>query len=235
MARRAQAEGALLGLVEVHGGGALSRSRAAFDLRLAIHDLQKLAVIGGAPPDLGASGSLEGSLQVEGDLFGSGPLHARLGFPTVDLELGGRRISALEPVALELAGCRLDVRSFYLGDQATGSEVVVSGRVELTGDRALDLRVQASLPASVLAGSSRARRLGTIGARAIRGTLAPRRADAGALRAVIVAASACLRAVGRRCSSIPTVRCSTASPPTRRRPAEREGQSSGRARSSGGS
>lgn len=146
----ARAEGSLFGLVEVTGGGPFGEGSSRLDLQLVARDLPRLALLAGLPEDLGVTGSLRGSLHVEGDPFGDAPLRARLSLPEVELDYADYRLSALQPVTLDIAGGRVDLRSLYLGERGSGGEIVLSGLVDLARERQLDLRLQASVPAALL-------------------------------------------------------------------------------------
>lgn len=132
------ADGSLLGLARISGGGAFDLERADLAFRLRIDELAALA--GFAPdgtPELG--GSAEGDLRIVGPLAN----------PALDLRLerlealvGKTPLSARAPVRLHMGNERLRFDSFYLGTPQGESEVVVAGSVGLARDAPLDLRLQ---------------------------------------------------------------------------------------------
>lgn len=147
---RLAASGALLGLVGVSGGGPLALGAADLDLRLDVPDLAVVAAALGAEPTLPLAGSLEARLAVTGGLVEGEPLRARLTAERSGLRVAGRALALLEPADVEIDAHGVAIRSLYLGEPESDSELFASGEVSLAGGGGLDLRVQARLAAAAL-------------------------------------------------------------------------------------
>lgn len=149
---RVDARGSLLGLVRFEGGGPLDAETLGLELRVEsaqIGEMLDLLV----EADLGLEGSFEGGMTVTlgRDQEDWSDLRGRLELSELVLAYEDRRIRNLQPVVVELGAEALDVKSLFLGDQATGSELFLAGTVGLgSGDYPLDLRLQSSLGASWL-------------------------------------------------------------------------------------
>lgn len=147
---RLTASGALLGLIGVSGGGPLRLEAGELDLRLDVPDLAALAAGLGAEPAIPLEGSFTARLAVTGGLVGGEPLRARLTAERADLRLAGRDLALLEPADVEIDAGGIAIRSLFLGDPGTDSELFVAGSVAPGGEGLLDLRVQARLAAALL-------------------------------------------------------------------------------------
>ncbi|HSM50918.1 MAG TPA: translocation/assembly module TamB domain-containing protein, partial [Thermoanaerobaculia bacterium] len=147
---RLATSGALLGLIGVSGGGPLRLDAGDLDLRLEVPDLPALAAALGADPALPLAGSLSARLAVTGGLVGGEPLRARLTAERADLRLAGRDLALLEPAEVEIDAGGIAIRSLYLGEPGTDSEIFVAGSVALGDEGLLDLRLQARLAAALL-------------------------------------------------------------------------------------
>ncbi len=137
-----RADGSLLGLARIDGGGAFDLDRADLAFKVRVDQLGALA--GFAPEGAPAiDGRAAGELRIAGPLTGP-ELALRLDelVATVD----ETPLAARRPVKLRLttAGAepRLFFDSLYLGAPEGESEVVVAGSVGLTPGSALDLRLQ---------------------------------------------------------------------------------------------
>jgi len=146
--RSLQATGSLLGLVSFDGGGRLDTEQAdlAFDVRSdALGALARLA----APqtlPDF--KGSFAGILGLNAD-FGRRTWRGELRLSDLRAEYQGHAIANLEPVLVDLLPDRLEIRSLYLGEPKTKSELFASGSIGLGGDKVpLDLKFQSTLSAA---------------------------------------------------------------------------------------
>lgn len=107
---RWQADGRLLDMVTVSGGGRLDREGADLRLELAGSNLSGLLeLISEEPPD-GVDGTFAGTLTVA-------PAEGRIGLELdeLDVELRGRRLTNLEPVHLGVYRDRLVLEAFDLG------------------------------------------------------------------------------------------------------------------------
>ncbi len=137
-----QADGSLLGLVQLSGGGAFDLDRADLSFRLSVDELAVLAgfALEGAPA---VSGRAAGTLHVAGPLAA---LTIGVDLDQLEATVGGTPLVARAPVRLrldDLAGAaRLHFDSFYVGTPQGESEVVVAGSVPLTAEGTLDLQLQ---------------------------------------------------------------------------------------------
>lgn len=145
-----QASGSLLGLVSFEGGGALTTERAdlSFDVRSdRLGTLARLA----APQVADFQGSLLGTAGFTAD-FGAGSYQGTLRLAELRLLYEGRTISNLEPVVAAFTPRGLEIRSLYMGEAGTESELFVAGTVGLGGETRetvpLDLRVQSTVSAA---------------------------------------------------------------------------------------
>jgi hypothetical protein len=145
-----QASGSLLGLVSFEGGGPLTTERAdlSFDVRSdRLGTLARLA----APQLADFQGSLLGAAGFTAD-FGAGTYQGTLRLDDLRLLYEGRTISNLEPVVAALTPRGLEIRSLYMGEAGTESELFVAGTVGLGGEThetvPLDLRVQSTVSAA---------------------------------------------------------------------------------------
>jgi autotransporter translocation and assembly factor TamB len=146
--RSLQATGSLLGLASFDGGGRLDAERAdlAFDVRSdALGALARLAAPGSVPD---VKGSFVGTLGLTADFPGK-TWRGQLRLADLRAQYQGHAIANVEPVVVSLLPGRLEIRSFYVSEPKTQSELVVSGSVGLGGKATpLDLRVQSTLSAA---------------------------------------------------------------------------------------
>jgi hypothetical protein len=141
------ASGSLPDVASFEGGGRLTLQAA--DLRFDVHssDLGALARIASPQPLPAFTGSLAGTVGLASD-FAAGTYRAELALTDLRAQYQGHTVANREPVVLALTPGRLDVRSFYLGEPGTDSELFVAGTVGLNGKSPLDLRVQSTLSAA---------------------------------------------------------------------------------------
>ncbi|HET9768542.1 MAG TPA: translocation/assembly module TamB domain-containing protein, partial [Thermoanaerobaculia bacterium] len=137
-----RADGSLLGLAKLSGGGAFDLERA--DLAFAV-EVDELGGLAGFAPE--GTPEIRGS--AAGELRIAGPLTApevALRLDRLSTTVAGTPLVARRPVRLRLAGLdrggRLHFDSFYLGTPDGESEVVVAGSLGLAADAPLDLRLQ---------------------------------------------------------------------------------------------
>lgn len=146
--RSLRATGSLLGLVTFDGGGDLDLQQGAdlaFDVRS--DDLEVLANLFAPQPLPEFQGSFVGSVAVRAD-FPAKTWRTELRLADLRAEYQGHRIANLEPVVVDLLPDRLEVRSFYLGEPESETELFVSGSVGLGGEAMpLDLRIQSTISA----------------------------------------------------------------------------------------
>ena len=141
-----RATGSLLGLISFDGGGRLDRAGADLAFDVSSDDLGILARLASPQvPDF--AGSFLGTLGVTAE-FAREAWQAELRLADLRAEYEGHRITNLEPVVLALGPDRLAIRSLYLGEPQTETELFASGTVGLGGDGApLDLRLQSTVSA----------------------------------------------------------------------------------------
>ncbi len=146
---RLDARGSLLGLVDVEGGGALSRDQA--DLAFALHGetLPRWleAATGSAIPEL--AGGFAGTLTVRGAFSaasGAQPLEARLELPDLHARLGDLAVTNREPARATWSGGRLRIESLWLGDAQSEADAVLAGSLGFGAADRIDLKFQSSLP-----------------------------------------------------------------------------------------
>ena len=155
--RSLQATGSLLGLVSFDGGGRLDGERAdlAFDVRSdALGALARLAMPETAQtaqplPDF--KGSFLGTLGFNAD-FPRKTWRGELRLADLRAQYQGHAVANVEPVVLELLPDRLAIRSFYVSEPQTKSELYASGSIGLGGglkskSAPLDLHFQSTLSA----------------------------------------------------------------------------------------
>lgn len=137
-----QADGSVLGLAKLSGGGAFDLDRADLTFGVQVDELGALA--GFAP-----EGTPEFRGNAAGELRIAGPLTApelTLRLDRLQATVAGTPLEARRPVRLRLAeldrGGRLSFDSLYLGTPEGESEVVVAGSVGLAANAPLDLRLQ---------------------------------------------------------------------------------------------
>ncbi len=142
-------EGRLLDMMTVHGGGRLERHSADLAVDLEGSDLAGLLELLFESPPADIDGSFRGTLRIAGT-----PPQLSVAFDQLQVGIFGRSLENLEPVAVRITPERLLVDSFYLAEEATGSEFVVAGEMEwgpVVGRPAdVDLSVQSSLATSWL-------------------------------------------------------------------------------------
>lgn len=138
--------GSLLGLASFEGGGRLDRQRADVAIDLRTDSLGVLARLVSPQPLPDFTGSLIGTLGVTAD-FSAGSYRADLRLADLRLQYQGHTVASLETVVLELAPERVTVRSLYLGEPGTGTELFVVGTLGLAEGVPLDLRFQGTVPA----------------------------------------------------------------------------------------
>jgi hypothetical protein len=148
---RVAALGSILGLVEVNGGGRLDEQAVDLDLAVEAPDLPALADLFGLFQGVEFGGSGAGRLRVSGRPASDQSWRTGLELDRLDLEYGGRRLSAARPVEVVLAPDGVLVQSLYLVEAATGNDLFVFGTVGLGEGAALDLRLQGSVDSVMVA------------------------------------------------------------------------------------
>lgn len=142
--QRLEVDGTLGRLLEISGGGALTAERAELDFDVVSDQLAGLLALAAPGALAGIDGFFRGVVQFAGDLAdGLPPPRVRL--DELTLRYDEHELRALEPVRVAWRDDGLDVESFFLGDDATSSEIFLFGRLTLAEDSPLDLRGQISL------------------------------------------------------------------------------------------
>ena len=133
-----RADGSLLGLARLSGGGPLDLERADLTFQVDVAELAPLT--GLVPADLpDLTGSATGELRLTGSLEAP---ELALRIDRLAAQVGGTPLEAAAPVRLRVAGGRLHLDSVYLRGPDGESEVIAAGTVGLEDDRPLDLRLQ---------------------------------------------------------------------------------------------
>lgn len=142
---RVDVSGQLLDMVTVSGGGAFGGGHAAVELALDGHDVAGLLELLYEQPPADVGGTFQGRLRIAAE-----PGRERrvdLALERVEVDLHGRRLANLEPVALRLHPERLEIGSLYLEERATASELFVAGDLGYAAEAPVDLRLQGRLSA----------------------------------------------------------------------------------------
>jgi hypothetical protein len=141
-----KASGSLLGLATFDGGGPLTLKRA--DLRFALHshDLGTLARMASPRPLPDFTGSLDGTVGLAAD-FERKAFRAELVLDDLRAAYQGHEVANREPVVIDLTPERVDIRSLYLAEAQSDSELFVAGTLGLGKETPLDLRIQSTLSA----------------------------------------------------------------------------------------
>jgi autotransporter translocation and assembly factor TamB len=148
--RSLQATGSLLGLISFDGGGRLDTEQAdlAFDIRSdALGALARLATPQPLPD---FKGSFAGSIGLAAD-FAQRTWRGELLLTDLRAQYQGHAIANREPVVVEMLPDRVEIRSFYVGELKTESELFAAGRIGLGGlggKVPLDLKFQSTLSAA---------------------------------------------------------------------------------------
>jgi translocation and assembly module TamB len=151
--RSLQATGSLLGLVSFDGGGRLDTERADLAFNVRSDALGALARLAAPQPLPDFKGSFLGTLGFNAD-FARRDWRAELLLTDLRAQYQDHALANVEPVMVDLLPDRLEIRSFYVGEQRTGSELFASGKVGLGAPAGgkkgppLDLRVQSTLSAA---------------------------------------------------------------------------------------
>ena len=143
--------GDFLGLVSLDGGGRLTREGLSLSVPVRGNDMQGLVSLSGTEVIPDCSGEFAGVLTLEADFGTDKPWHSELLLEHFSLDLAEQRLTNLEPVVMHLSEDGFHLDSFYIGDPASESEMFLSGVVAFDEERAVDMRLQASLETTWLA------------------------------------------------------------------------------------
>ncbi len=129
------AQGSLVGLATFRGGGRLDTRGADAKFDLSSRNLAGLLGIAGVEVAPTFTGGFQGRAALSGefaaDTFGAEVTLDQLDatFDSIVAPSGRRTVRNLEPVVVRLAGEKVDIRSLYLGEAASGSELFVAGTI----------------------------------------------------------------------------------------------------------
>lgn len=141
------ADGRLLDMVTLSGGGTVGGERADLVFDLEGSDISGLLELLFEEPPADVGGSFRGSLTIAG----AGDLAVvDLELFELEIALRDRRLESLEPVAVRLGPEGIEIASFRLGEEATDSEFSLSGRTGYEETSAVDLFLESSMAASWL-------------------------------------------------------------------------------------
>jgi len=143
--------GDFLGLVSLDGGGRLTREGLSLSVPVRGNDMQGLVSLSGTEVIPDCSGEFAGVLTLEADFGTDKTWHSELLLEHFSLDLAEQRLTNLEPVVMHLSEDGFHLDSFYIGDPASESEMFLSGVVAFDEERAVDMRLQASLETTWLA------------------------------------------------------------------------------------
>lgn len=141
------ASGTLPGLLTLEGGGRLDGKGADLAFDVKSDNLPGLARLAAQQPLPAFTGQLAGRVTAAADWSGSGAgtYRAELTLPTLAAQYEGRTIANAEPVVVDWTPDRVTLRSLYLREGQSGTELVANGSVGLSGNRPLDLRLQSTV------------------------------------------------------------------------------------------
>jgi translocation and assembly module TamB len=145
-----RAEGSLLGLVKLRGGGEASLERVDLTFDLASEDLRGLGQVfySGELPEI--DGSLGGELRVTAGGENLQGWLAELRLDSLVAVLDGKRLQNVQDVRVSLRPGQVLVEDLYLADAPGDSELILVGGIGLGDELPLDLRAQSSLSAEWL-------------------------------------------------------------------------------------
>jgi hypothetical protein len=141
---RVEAQGDLLGLLTVEGGGTLTRGAVAVELAVEGPQLRPLVELALDRPLPGLEGALGGRLSIVGSTSQPRELRWDLLLPRLRASYEGHQVEPLEPVHVQWDARRLEIRSFFLGEAGGDSEIFAAGSVTLEGSPTLDINLQGS-------------------------------------------------------------------------------------------
>ena len=146
---RVEASGRLLEMATFSGGGPLTNGRSKLVFALDGHDVGGLLELFTEEPPVGVEGHFDGLLEIARQSTAE-DLNVVLELDEVETTYRGRVLRNVEPVWVELYEDHWRVGSFFLEEEATGSELFLSGRLGWEEGDSIDLRLQASLATSWL-------------------------------------------------------------------------------------
>ena len=139
--REVEAEGSLLGLVAVEGGGLLDFEQVDLELHVGASEISLPLPEAEGAPDLLLS--VAGQLALAKVFASADPLVARVVFDSLMISSGTLELRNLEPVVARLEEDVVVVESFFLGEPSSESEIFAVGSIGTEAPYPLDLRMQA--------------------------------------------------------------------------------------------
>ncbi len=145
---RLTASGRLLDMITLEGGGAFDSVRGDVTFALDGNDLAGLAEILSEEPPQELDGTFGGTLRIWGTA-GEMP-DVALVLDRLAVDYHERALRNLEPVRLRLYDDHVQIDSLYLAEEATGSDLFLSGTLGYEDASPVDLRLQATISNSWL-------------------------------------------------------------------------------------
>src|SRR5262249_253101 len=136
-----QATGSLLGLISFDGGGRLDTEAADLSFDVRSNALSTLVRLAAPQPVPDFKGSFAGKASRSADSTRKA-WRGETRLADLRAQYQGPPIANQEPVVVDLLPDRLQIRSFYVGDPGTQSELFATGTVGLGRTTPLDLKVQ---------------------------------------------------------------------------------------------
>jgi len=140
-----EAQGELLGLVDLKGEGRLEAGLLDLSLDVSTSSLGSLAELGFGRPLKEVEGSASGTLRVQGNAAAPETLAWNLELQRVQGMVRGLPVESLEPVEMTLRGESLELHSLFLGQPGQATELFAGGSVTLGEAAALDLNLQGNV------------------------------------------------------------------------------------------
>lgn len=137
------ADGRLLEMFTVSGGGRAAEGRADLAFRIEGSDLQGLAELLLEEPPAGFNGSFHGALSIHGER--DRPPTVELELAELELKLQDRSLASREPVRAKLDAEHLAIESLHLAEPGAETSFNLAGRVDYQTPAALDLDLESTL------------------------------------------------------------------------------------------
>ncbi len=140
-----EVEGSVLGLLDLRGGGMLKDGRFDLGFDLESSRLRALAELAAGRSLVGLEGSFNGDLRASGVLGASPSLESTLSLDHLAADYRSFSLEAAEPVRFSWREGELSLKSLYLKDPRSETELVANGILTFEADHPIDLRVQSTV------------------------------------------------------------------------------------------
>ena len=141
--------GAIADIVTIEGDGAVGENMSIDgNVRVSINDVARAAALSAATATIPAAGRLVLDLKLSGRLTPIEALVVEATAPVFDLTIAEQQFTAPEPIRITLRNGRIEFDSFAL--RRTDSVFAVTGFVEITGAKRLDVDVRGVVEAALL-------------------------------------------------------------------------------------